>query len=113
MRILFVLFLLLGFSYASKAADVPVDTSLKVYAGVYKLAENGFIQTYTVTFDDGKLYGQANGYDKTPLTKQDGVHTFVSGYGSTVIFTYNAEKKSIDQVKLLIQGNEITGTRQE
>jgi hypothetical protein len=53
-----------------------IDTTFDTYVGVYKLDENGMIDTYTVTFEGGKLYGQANGYDRTELTKQKDAHAF-------------------------------------
>lgn len=88
------------------------DTSLHIYVGIYKLDENGMIDTYTVTFEDNKLYGQASGYDKTELTKQTDAHAFKSGYGSDVIFSQEVADKPFNKVKLVIQGNTVMGTKQ-
>jgi hypothetical protein len=88
------------------------DTTFKIYVGVYKLDENGILETYTVTFEDNKLYGQANGYDKTELTKQTDAHAFKSGYGSDVIFSQEVADKPFNKVKLVVQGNTVMGTRQ-
>jgi hypothetical protein len=89
-----------------------VDTTFEIYVGVYKLDENGMIDTYTVTLDGGKLYGQANGYDKTELTKQKDAHAFKSGYGSDVIFSQEVADKPFNKVKLVVQGNTVMGTKQ-
>ena len=88
------------------------DSTLKMYIGVYKLEENGMIDTYTVTFESGKLYGQANGFNKTELTMQLENHAFKSGYGSDVIFSQEAADKPINKVKLVVQGNTVMGTKQ-
>ncbi len=87
------------------------STGLSNYVGVYKLEENGYISTYTVTVEEGKLFGQANGFDKTELNKQPEAHTFQSGYGSTVVFMSEAADKPISKVKLVVQGNTIFGTK--
>jgi hypothetical protein len=89
-----------------------IDTTFEIYVGVYKLDENGMIDTYTVTFEGGKLYGQANGYDRTELTKQKDAHAFKSGYGSDVIFSQEVADKPFNKVKLVVQGNTVMGTRQ-
>jgi hypothetical protein len=88
------------------------DTTFTIYVGVYKLDENGMIDTYTVTFEDKKLYGQASGYDRTELTKQADAHAFKSGYGSDVIFSQETADKPFNKVKLVIQGNTVMGTKQ-
>ena len=93
-------------------APIVADTTFKAYAGVYKLAENGLADTYTVTYEDGKLYGQAAGYDKTELTKHTVNHAFKSGYGSDVIFMQEAADKPFLKVKLVVQGNEVMGVKQ-
>jgi hypothetical protein len=92
-------------------AQMIADTTFKAYAGVYKLAENGLADTYIVTYEDGKLYGQAAGYDKTELTKQTTNHSFKSGYGSDVIFIQEAADKPFLKVKLIVQGNEVMGEK--
>jgi hypothetical protein len=89
-----------------------IDTTFEIYVGVYKLDENGMIDTYTVSLDGSKLYGQANGYDKTELTKQTDAHAFKSGYGSDVIFSQEVADKPFNKVKLVVQGNTVMGTRQ-
>ena len=93
-------------------ARMVADTTFKAYAGVYKLAENGLADTYTVTYEGGKLYGQAAGYDKTELSKQTTNHAFKSGYGSDVIFMQEAADKPFTKVKLIVQGNEVIGEKQ-
>jgi hypothetical protein len=112
MRFILFFTLLLGVSSLAQAETMPVDSTWKAYTGVYKLAANGMIDTYTVTYEDGKLFGQANGYDKTQLSPQAEPRTFVSGYGSMIVFMYRAEKKMIDQVKLVVQGNEVMGVKE-
>jgi hypothetical protein len=89
-----------------------IDTTFEIYVGVYKLDENGMIDTYTVSLDGGKLYGQANGYDRTELSKQKDPHAFKSGYGSDVIFSQEVYDKPFNKVKLVVQGNTVMGTKQ-
>lgn len=88
------------------------DTTVEIYVGVYRLEENALSETYTITFENGKLYGQAIGYDKTELTKQAEPHAFKSGYGSDVIFSQEAADKPFNKVKLVVQGNIVMGTMQ-
>lgn len=100
--------LLFAFSTARRVSE----TDYKQYAGVYSLTPNGQISTFTVTFESEKLYGQADGYDKTQLTKQVADHTFQTGYGSTVVFVPEAASGKITGLKLTAQGTEIMGTKQ-
>ncbi len=88
------------------------DTTFEIYVGVYKLEENALSETYTITLDKDKLYGQAVGYDRTELTKQAEPHAFKSGYGSDVIFSQEAADKPFNKVKLVVQGNTVMGTKQ-
>jgi hypothetical protein len=116
-KMLFSLSILLSgaYMYANPIVHIEVaadTTAYSTYVGVYKLDENGVLETYTVTTEGGKLYGQANGYDKTALTKQADAHHFKSGYGSDVIFVSEAADKPITKVKLVIQGNTVFGTKQ-
>jgi hypothetical protein len=116
-RILFLLLVLPASTCVINAnitntINVVSDTTHKAYVGVYKLDAQGFIDTYTVTYEDDKLYGQANGYDKTELKKEDAPHSFVSGYGSTVIFMQEEADKPFTKVKLVIQGNDVFGVKQ-
>ncbi len=87
------------------------DTTLEAYVGVYKLDENVLSETYTITLDNGKLYGQAVGYDRTELTKQADAHAFKSGYGSDVIFIQEEADKPF-KIKLVVQGNTVMGVKQ-
>jgi hypothetical protein len=116
-KVLFSLSLLLSSAYMYANASIPIEittdtTAYKAYEGVYQLDENGVLDTYTITTEGGKLYGQANGYDKTVLAKQADAHSFKSGYGSDVIFIQDAADKPIKKVKLVVQGNVVFGTKQ-
>lgn len=97
-----------NFSYVASCAD----SSFQDYVGVYKLEENPLSETYTITFENGKLYGQAIGYDKTELTKQTEPNAFKSGYGSDVVFIQEEVGKPFNKVKLVVQGNAVIGTKQ-
>ena len=88
-----------------------MDTGLAAYVGVYQLEANPLSETYTITLDAGKLYGQAVGYDKTELTKQSEPNAFKSGYGSDVIFMQDAPDKPFNKIKLVVQGNTVTGVK--
>ena len=111
-----LLFLFTGIMAQAATSYAPqietIDTSFKAYVGVYKLDANQLSDSYTVTFEEGKLYGQANGYDKTELTKQTAAHSFKSGYGSDVIFIQETTEKPFLKVKLIVQGNEVFGIKE-
>ncbi len=98
--------------FSFSAARHVSETDYKQYVGVYSLTPNGQISTFTVTLESEKLYGQADGYNKTQLTKQQADHTFQTGYGSAVVFVQDAASKKITGLKLTAQGTEIAGTKQ-
>jgi hypothetical protein len=106
MKTLCLFFLLTGTLLSGKLSD------LDEYAGVYKLAPNGVIETFTVTVESGNLMGQANGFDKTQLIPQKEEHTFKTGYGSTVVFLQDAQTKKFSKIKLVVQDNEVSGVKQ-
>jgi hypothetical protein len=88
-----------------------VADSLDEYVGDYKMSD--FFATYKITLDGGNLYGEADSYGANKLIKQKEADTFVStsSYGSTIIFTRDATTKKVTGLKLMLQGNEVTGKK--
>lgn len=84
------------------------------YVGKYKMAENGFITNYNITIKDGELYGAADDYGANRLIKQKDADTFLSTsqYGSTIIFQRDSDTKKVKGLKLVLQNNEMLGTKQ-
>ena len=87
--------------------------SLKQYVGTYKMKGDAPFQSYTITFADGSISGEADSYGANKLVKQAGIDKFqsTSSYGSIITFIRNADKKVIS-LKMEIQGTEILAEKQ-
>jgi hypothetical protein len=85
--------------------------SLDEFLGEYKMKE--YFASYKVTKDGGFLYGEADSYGNNKLLKQKEVDTYVStsSYGTTIIFTRDPTTKKVTGIKMLLQGNEVIGTK--
>ncbi len=88
-----------------------VADSLDEYLGEYKMKD--FFSVYKVTKDGGFLYGEADNYGNNKLLKQKDTDTYLStsSYGSTIIFTRDATTKKVTGIKMILQGNEVIGTK--
>ncbi len=88
-----------------------VADSLDEFLGEYKMKE--YFAIYKVTKDGGFLYGEADSYGNNKLLKQKEVDTYIStsSYGSTIIFTRDATTKKVTGIKMILQGNEVIGTK--
>jgi len=88
-----------------------VADSLDEYLGEYKMKE--YFSVYKITKDGGFLYGEADSYGNNKLLKQKDFDTYVStsSYGSTIIFTRDATSRKVTGIKMILQGNEVIGTR--
>lgn len=88
-----------------------VADSLAEYVGEYKMS--ALFTTYKITIDGGNLYGEADSYGANKLIKQKVADTFLStsSYGSTIVFTRDASTKKVTGIKMILQGNEVTGTK--
>lgn len=88
-----------------------VADSLDEFVGDYKM--NEYFAVYKVTKDGGFLYGEADSHGNNKLLKQKNVDTYVStsSYGSTIIFTRDPATKKVAGLKMLLQGNEVIGTK--
>lgn len=102
-------------AYAQKVATAPsVDsTLLKTYAGSYTFSSGSPVQKFTITTEKGDLFGEADGYGKNKLIKQDKADTFqsTSSYGSIITFVRDAATKAITGLTLAIQGTELTAKK--
>ena len=88
-----------------------VADSLDEYLGEYKMKE--YFSVYKITKDGGFLYGEADSYGNNKLLKQKEIDTYVStsSYGSTIIFIRDAITKKVTSIKMILQGNEVVGTK--
>jgi hypothetical protein len=88
-----------------------VADSLDEYLGEYKMKE--YFSVYKITKDGGFLYGEADSYGNNKLLKQKDVDMYIStsSYGSTIIFTRDATTKKVTGIKMILQGNEVIGTK--
>ncbi|RRB02853.1 DUF3471 domain-containing protein [Larkinella rosea] len=92
----------------------PADsTDLKAYAGTYTFAQNDNIKQFTITVENGELYGAVDSYPRNKLLKQPAAETFksTSEYGSVLTFTRDAATKAVTGFKIQLMGNELTATK--
>ena len=94
-------------------AQTAVADSLKQYVGTYKMKGDAPFQTYTISFADGSISGEADSYGGNKLIKKEGSDKFqsTSSYGSIITFTRNADKK-VTGFKMEIQGSAILADKQ-
>jgi hypothetical protein len=85
--------------------------SLDEFLGEYKMKE--YFAVYKVTKDGGFLYGEADSYGNNKLLKQKEADTYIStsSYGTTISFIRDSSSKKVTGIKLLLQGNEVIGTK--
>ena len=88
-----------------------VADSLDEYIGEYKMKE--YFSVYKVSKDGGFIYGEADNYGNNKLLKQKEIDTYVStsSYGSIIIFTRDVTTKKVTGIKMILQGNEVVGTK--
>ncbi|GAB3936831.1 DUF3471 domain-containing protein [Larkinella terrae] len=102
-------------SPVSKTATVQQadSTDLKAYTGKYTFAQNDTFKQFTITLENGDLYGAVDEYPKNKLVKQSAPETFksTSEYGSIFTFTRDAATKAVTGFSIKIMGNELSATR--
>ena len=88
-----------------------VADSLDEYIGEYKMKE--YFSIYKISKDGGFIYGEADNYGNNKLLKQKEIDTYVStsSYGSIIIFTRDVTTKKVTGIKMILQGNEVVGTK--
>lgn len=92
------------------AAD---STNLTAYAGSYTFESGSPVSKFAVTAEKGDLYGEADGYGKNKLVKQDKPDTYqsTSSYGSIITFGRDAATKAITGLVLSAQGTTIAAKK--
>lgn len=82
-----------------------------VYAGKYKM-QSDQVGIITVTVEDNRLYGQAEGQPKTEI-KPEGKDSFnVPDFGARIVFNRDSSQK-VNGVTLYINGGEVSGDKIE
>lgn len=115
-RTLSLLFCLLFIATTIKAQTVSADSSnLSTYVGTYTFPSGSPVQKMSVTVDKGKLYGEADGYGKNELLKQEQANTYksTSSYGSIITFLRNAATNAVTGFTMAVQGTELTAKKDE
>ena len=94
-------------------AQTAQTDSLKQYVGNYKMKGDAPFQSYSITFSENAISGEADSYGANKLVKQAGVDKFqsTSSYGSIITFVRNADKKVVG-LKMEIQGSEILADKE-
>lgn len=90
-----------------------VAASLDRFAGTFKMAENEYVKTITISIADGKLYMNSDSDDsqKSLLSQTKEANAFttsVRGYDADVIFT--AEGDNVKSIKLSVAGGAVVLT---
>ena len=107
---------LLTISTAINAQTVAADSStLSAYVGTYTFASGSPVQKMSVTVDKGKLYGEADGFGKNELLKQEQANTYksTSSYGSIITFLRDAANKAVTGFTMAVQGTDLTARKDE
>jgi hypothetical protein len=86
------------------------STEFKDYYGTYKMAENPFIDKVKVYFKDGKLMSKAADYPDAELTKDKDDEFLITQFDAKAIFI--RKDGVITGVKILVQGQEMEGTKE-
>jgi hypothetical protein len=99
-------------SSSSSATDASVEAvDLNSYAGKYQM-QSDQVGVITVTVEDNKVYGQAEGQPKTEI-KPEGRDSFnVPDFGAKVIFKRDSNQK-VNGLTLYINGSEVSGDKIE
>lgn len=94
---------------ATSSPSEAVDYN--IYAGKYKM-QSDQVGTITVTVENNRVYGQAEGQPKTEI-KPEGKDSFdVPEFGAKVVFNRDSNQK-VNGVTLFINGGEVSGDKIE
>jgi hypothetical protein len=86
------------------------STEFKDYYGSYKMADNPMVEKMKVFFKDGELMGEASGYPATKMTRKKDDEFEESSFGAVITFTRIDGK--VTGIKVAVQGQELTGTKE-
>ena len=95
-------------------APATDSTALSAYAGTYTFESGSPVQKFTVSTEKGDLYGEADGFGKNKLVKQDKADTYqsTSSYGSIITFGRDAAK-AVTGLTLSAQGTTISAKKEK
>jgi len=98
-------------STSGTAASSASDVDYNIYAGKYKM-QNDQVGTITITVENNRVYGQAEGQPKTEI-KPEGKDSFdVPDFGAKVVFNRDSGQK-VNGLTLYINGGEVSGDKIE
>lgn len=118
-RVVFFLFGLMTIAATAKAQTTVTPTSsadstnLSAYAGSYTFGSGSPVQKFTVTAENGTLFGEADSYGKNKLVKQPQADTYqsTSSYGSMITFERDATTKAVTGLSLSAQGTQLAAKK--
>jgi len=99
---------------ATASVTVTGDSArLKSYVGSYTFGSGSPVQKFTVTVENGTLFGEADSFGKNKLIKQAKENTYqsTSSYGSMITFVWDTTTKAVTGLTLSAQGTELTAKK--
>ena len=85
------------------------STSFKDYCGIYKMAENPYIEEVTIELKDGKLISKTPENEEIVFEHTENDEFFIAPFNATAIFT--RENGVVKGVKVKVQGKEMVGEK--
>jgi hypothetical protein len=120
-RLHWILLLCLSYSIPLKAQQTVVTTTIvtpviakdsthfKGYCGVYKMAENPYIEEVKIELKDGKLISRTPEEEEIVFEHTENDEFFIPPFSARAIFT--RENGLIKGVKVVVQGKEMIGEK--
>lgn len=85
------------------------STSFKDYCGIYKMAENPYIEEVKIELKDGKLISLTPEDEEIVFEHTENDEFFIPPFSAKAIFI--RENGIVKKVKVLIQGKELAGEK--
>ena len=85
------------------------STSFKEYCGLYKMAENPYIEEVTIELKDGKLISKTPENEEIVFEHTSNDEFFIPPFSAKAIFT--RENGIVKGVKVMVQGKELAGEK--
>lgn len=85
------------------------STSFKDYCGIYKMAENPYIEEVTIELKDGKLISKTPENEEIVFEHTRNDEFFIAPFSAKAIFI--RENGIVKGVKVIVQGKEMVGEK--
>jgi len=101
----------LAFVFCLSAVQLLAQSNPADYAGTFKLAENPYVKSITISVKDSKVIMAAEGFPEAELTPGKNADEFaLESMGGTVVFV--REAGAVKGVKIEAQGQVLTGQKE-